>query len=186
MKKHVVEDGYGVYERSKGWKNKNLAFLVEFMSELGLTTTDIAEAIGYARLSVSRWLRIDDMSLKKVHEIAEAFGYEFILTYTVPRPSSHHVNLLIDRYAVNGDKSIAESKMSFLRFAMAQARVTISEVAKAVELHRMGVSRWFKIDDVNMHYIYIIAEAFGWEVNMHFKKKDKPAEPEKTEPLVEK
>lgn len=81
---------------------------------------------------------------------------------------------------------IAESKMSFLRFAMAQARVTISEVAKAVELHRMGVSRWFKIDDVNMHYIYIIAEAFGWEVNMHFKKKDKPAEPEKTEPLVEK
>lgn len=186
MKKHVVEDGYGVYERVKGWKNKNLAFLVEFMSELNLNTNDIANALGFGRSAVTRWLSIDDMKLSKVHQIAEAFGYEFILTYSVPRPSPHHVNLLIDRYAVNGDKSIAESKMSFLRFAMAQARVTISEVAEAVELHRMGVSRWFKMDDVNMHYIYTIAEAFGWEVNMHFKKKDRPAEPEKAESLVEK
>lgn len=172
MRKHIVEDGFGVYTKSKGWQNKNLAFLVDFMRELTITTRDIADAMHYTRSAVTRWLSVDDMRLSKVMEIAEAFGYEFIITYTVPYASAHNTNLLIDRYAVNGEKSLAEKRMTFLRFAIAQANITASDVAAAVGLQRQGVQRWFRQDDVNVRYIYELAEAMNWKVNIHFKRKE--------------
>lgn len=168
MDKKRLAEGCGVFVNGQ-WQVKNLKFLVEFMNQTGLSTGDIAKAVGLLRNSVTRWFMVDDTNLSKVIKAAEHFGYEFIISYTVPMTEIAGTNLIIET-PVRPVKDHSK-RVDFVREAMKKAGITNEALAQKLNVIRNTVQLWFKKDDITFSNIYRIAEAYGWQVNITFKLK---------------
>ena len=59
---------------------KNLKFLGDFMTTLGLTTTTAAEKCGLTQVSVYYWLTHDDIFISYIFRIVENFGKKVKVT----------------------------------------------------------------------------------------------------------
>lgn len=176
MEKRVLAEGAGRYENGQ-WNVKNLKFLVEFMKRNGITTGDIANIVGLLRASVTRWFVVDDTFFSRVEKIANHYGYDFIVRYDIPDVPIERTKLSIDK-ALNvlGEVGQLNSRLNFLRVAIYQAGLSKAEFAKRLNLTRMGLSLWFKKDDITFRYIYEIAEKMDWTVNIQFKLREKKEE----------
>lgn len=171
MEKRILAEGAGKYEKGQ-WKVKNLKFLAQFMKSMGLTTGDLAKAVNLQRHSVTRWFLVDDAYLSKVQQIAEAYGCEFIISYEVPQDFIENTKLVIDtKISRIEDIYVEDCRLAFLRRAMLQSKLSVKALATTVSLTRSSINRWFKKDDITFRYIYQIAEAMGWTLNMCFKAK---------------
>lgn len=168
MEKRQIADGCGVFVNGE-WQVKNLKFLTEFMRQTGLTTGDVAKAVGLLRNSVTRWFMVDDTSLSKVIKVAEHFGYDFIISYTVPMNEIAGTNLTIETPA--SPVKDHSKRIDFVREAMKKAGITNEALAKKLGVIRNTIQLWFRKDDMSFRYIYEIAEAYGWKVNITFKLK---------------
>lgn len=176
MEKRVLAEGAGRYENGQ-WYAKNLRFLAEFMKKNGLTTGDIAEAVGLMRKSVTRWFLVDDTSYSKVEKIANHYGYDFHVHYEVPDVPIERTKLSIDKTLnLLGEVGPLDSRLNFLRIAIFQAGLKKFEFAKIIGLSRMGLNLWFQKDDITFRYIYEIAEKMNWTVNIQFKLREKAPE----------
>ena len=169
MEKRQLADGCGVFVNGE-WQVKNLKFLTEFMRQTGLTTGDVAKAVGLLRNSVTRWLMVDDTNLSKVIKVAEYFGYDFIISYTVPMNEIAGTNLTIETPVSPVKEHV--KRTDFVREAMRKACITNKELAQKLGVIRNTIQLWFRKDDISIRYIYEIAEAYGWKVNITFRLKE--------------
>ena len=168
MDKKQLAEGCGVFVNGQ-WQVKNLKFLAEFMNQTGLTTGDIAKGVGLLRNSVTRWFMVDDTTLSRIITAADYYGYDFIISYTVPMREIEGTRLVIEKPA----RPIKTSgkRLDFIREAMKSAAITNEALAQKLNVIRNTVQLWFKKDDITISNIYKIAESYGWEVNITFKLK---------------
>lgn len=169
MNKREVAEGCGKFVGGE-WRVKNLRCLVEFMDALGLSTGDVAHAVGLGRNAVTRWLTVDDTYLSKVVKVAESYGYEFQISYEVKNPvmmNSGRTNLVIEK-PIDKNGFVSRGCLDFVRQAMRISDLTVSELASRLNLTRNSVQLWLRNDDITFRYIYQIAETFDWNVNIRF------------------
>lgn len=135
---------------------KNLKFLGEFMSALGLNTTTAGEKIGISQVAIYYWLKKDDARLSAVTNLIEACGYKLT------------IELVSDPAADSNDVIIIEKphskKLSFLVDALADQDK--EALAKKIGIGFSTIYYWFEHDDIYVSYIYQIAEAIGKKVKI--------------------
>lgn len=171
MKRLTPIETQGTFTNGE-WQVKNLQALVMFMKKAGLSTGDIATAMNLSRNTVTRWLQKDDCSLSKIMSVAEAFGCEFSLLYDVGEDRSVNSTIIIDKLISNlASRKITTGRLTFLSIAMRQCSITKVELAEKVGLTRASIQRWFQQDDMNMKYIYKIAELYGWTLSVAYRLK---------------
>lgn len=165
-----------------GAQTKNLLFLTKFMSQLNLTTGDIAESVGMIRESVTRWLAVDDTNLKNILKMADHFGYDFIVSYITEHPQEEAQTdktddsdfIFIEPNPKQKRKPKENNKnLKFLRDAMKREGITNNDLAEKMNLWRNSVQLWFRNDNFAISYIFKIARAYGWQVRIEFKLKKK-------------
>lgn len=91
---------------------KNIKFLGDFMTTLGLTTTTAAEKCGLTQVSVYYWLRKDDAHYSSVERLINAWGYK--LKMELVSPDDHETSIVVI------DKP-DERRLAFLERAIAEA-----------------------------------------------------------------
>ncbi len=165
-----IPEGCGVFVNGQ-WQVKNLKFLAEFMNQTGLTTGGIAKGVGLVRNSVTRWFMVDDTTLSRIITAADYYGYDFIISYTVPVREIEGTRLVIEKPA--RPIKAPGKRLDFIREAMKSAAITNEALAQKQNVIRNTVQLWFKKDDITISNIYKIAEGYGWEVNITFKLKNR-------------
>lgn len=135
---------------------KNLKFLGEFMSALGLNTTTAGEKIGISQVAIYYWLKKDDARLSAVTNLIEACGYKI------------SIELVADPVQDSNDVIIIEKphskKLSFLSEALADQDK--EALAKKIGIGFSTIYYWFEHDDIYISYIYQIAGAIGKKVKI--------------------
>lgn len=159
------------------WKDlERLGFLVRFMNQLGLSTTDVANALGQSRQSVCRWFTNDDCMISKVHAIAEHYGYELQMSfdqdYEKKGKSWVKIEQIINYGNIIGEEFVPH-RLTPLNIALARSGISKTQLASDLGLTWQNVSRWFKesVDDTSMKHIYEIAELYNWQISFAFMKK---------------
>lgn len=171
MKRLTAVSSQGQYIDGE-WQVKNLQALVKFMKKAGLTTGDVAKAMNVSRNTITRWLQTDDCSLKKMMDVAEAFDCELTLSYILPDEEADDSKIIIDKLISNlTARKFKPGRLTFLSIAMQQGGVTKVDLAESIGLTRASIQRWFQQDDMNMKYIYKIAELYGWELHIEYRLK---------------
>ena len=69
-----LERGY----LSKKDRNKNLSFLLEFLSRNGITKSRLVQAVGLCPGAVLQWFHTDDMAISYLYKIEEAYDVDII------------------------------------------------------------------------------------------------------------
>lgn len=173
MEKKVLPETGGKFINGN-WHVKNLNFLLEFMEKCGYSTGDIARAVGLQRQAVTRWLVVDDTKLSYVIKFSEAIGCDFLISYEVPEVSQERTNMAIDKALFNKTiQGFMDSRLAFLRLALWKTNTTYTALADKLGLSRSSVQNWLMKDDISFRYIYLIAEAMDWTVDIYFRAKEK-------------
>lgn len=155
---------------------KRLRFFVEFMRRLGLGMDDVAVAAKTGEAAVRHWFIVDSINIKKLTDVAEYYGYDLVFSYEVPALKIDGVNLTIEEPSPDQSKLDMTRRLSFIRVAMVQNGVTVTELAKRLAVTRDTIQRAFRNDNISIDYVYMIAEEFGWKINIEFRKTVKPTE----------
>ncbi len=103
------------------------------------------------------------IQVSSVVQAAEYFGYDFIISYTVPMNGIVGTNLTIETPAI--PVKAHSKRIDFVREAMKKAGITNEALAKKLGVIRNTIQLWFRKDDISFRYIYEIAEVYGWKVN---------------------
>jgi len=138
------------FQRDK-YDLKNLKFLGDFMSALGLNTTTAGEKIGISQVSVYYWLKKDDAKLSTVEKLINACGYSLSIEFVDPE-----MEIIME---INRTK-----RLSFLSEALSVCDKEM--IAKELGMGLTGIYYWLSHDDVNISYIYRIAELIGKKVKV--------------------
>lgn len=141
---------------------KNLKFLGDFMSAMGLTTTTAGEKIGLTQVSIYYWLKKDDARLSAVNKLIEACGYKLIIDLVDPDPDPKDTEIVIE--------VPREKLLSFLSEALSDQDK--EEVAKKLNIGYTTIYYWFSHDDIFVSYIYKVAEAIGKKVKITIRPKE--------------
>jgi len=138
------------FQRDK-YDLKNLKFLGDFMTAVGLNTTTAGEKIGISQVSIYYWLKKDDAKLASVEKLMNACGYRLGIEFVDP---DNEIIMEINR----------TKRLSFLAEALA---VNDKEaVAKELGIGLTGIYYWLSHDDMYISYIYRIAEILGKKVKV--------------------
>lgn len=135
---------------------KNLKFLGEFMSALGLNTTTAGEKIGISQVAIYYWLKKDDARLSAVTNLIEACGYKISIELVAEPDRDSNDVIIIEKPQ--------SKKLSFLAEALADQDK--EALAKKIGIGFSTIYYWFEHDDIYVSYIYQIAEAIGKKVKI--------------------
>lgn len=141
---------------------KNLKFLGDFMTALGLTTTTAAEKIGLTQVSVYYWLKKDDARLSAVDNLIDKCGFRLSigLVPVDPEPQSNtEIILELPRM----------KRLSFLSDALSEQDKQM--VAEKLNIGFSTIYYWLEHDDIFISYIYKIAEALDKKVKITIRPK---------------
>ena len=139
---------------------KNLKFLGDFMTAMGLTTTTAGEKIGLTQVSVYYWLKKDDARLSVVNKLIEACGYKLIIDYVSTEADPFEPEIYIEP---KHDKLL-----TFL--AVALQKEDKEKIANELGLGYTTVYYWLTHDDIFISYIFKIAELIGKRVKITIRK----------------
>ena len=144
------------FDKTK-YELKNLRFLGEFMAATGLTTSSAGEKIGISQVSIYYWLKKDDAKLSAVMNLIEACGYRMTISIVSE-------DLESDNFSIELKPTESGKRLAFLADALKD--VDKEEVAKKIEMGYSTVYYWLEHDDINISYIYRIADAIGRKVKI--------------------
>ena len=134
---------------------KNLKFLGDFMTTLGLSTTTAAEKCGLTQVSVYYWLRKDDAHYSSVERLINAWGYKLKMELVSPDDQETSI-VVIDKPD--------ERRLAFLERAIAEAGR--GEIQKQLGIGNTTIYYWLTHDDIFISYIFRIAEIIGKKVKV--------------------
>ena len=144
------------------YKLKNLKFLGEFMTALGLTTTSAAQKVGLTQVSIYYWLKKDDAKLSAVENLIDKCGFilsiDLIPVEQDPQSNTEIVLELPKR-----------KRLSFLEDALSQQDK--EQVASKLDIGFSTIYYWLEHDDIFISYIYKIAETIGYKVKISIRPK---------------
>lgn len=152
---------------NQAWIVKNVRPFYEFMTQMGLSTKTVAEAIGITPTGVRRWLQVDDMMVSNLYKVADAYGYD-IKIKLVPLKKENTEDSGIEIQMGNRPTK----RLGFIDVAMKQSRVPRSELAARLGITPAGMRFWMHNDDTFMSWIYKVAEALDMKVAITFSPKE--------------
>lgn len=150
--------------RKGDWsKVSNLKFLVDFMDEMGLTTTSVAEKVGLSRQSVFYWLDKDEAKLSAVDNVFKAFGYKLTFDFEKIRTEGT-ASITMN---VRKEEEVSDGRLlSFLDNALNRYRIDRASVCEAIGIGKTTIYYWLTHDDIFVSYIFKIADAAGLKVKI--------------------
>ena len=106
---------YPIYRPGTTYKrhnpNLNLSFLREYISKMGLNNAQFAESIGVSTETVIYWFRMDDITLKRLYEIAYLMDADLQISIN-PKPRKEIIGpkvrttlTLIDEHPISPSNS---------------------------------------------------------------------------------
>lgn len=133
---------------------KNLKFLGDFMTTLGITTTVAAKKADLTQVTVYYWLKKDDAHLSSVERLINAWGYklEFELV------SKEEENSIVRIETPN------TRRLAFLERAL--SNVDREWLRQQLEIGTTTIYYWMSHDDIFISYIYRIAEVLDKKVSV--------------------
>lgn len=134
----------------------NLKFLGDFMSAKGITTTEAGEKVGKSQVSIYYWLKHDDARLSAVEELINAYGFSLYIDFVDDRKSDNRDDIIITMDY--------EKRLSFLSVALNS--VNKDELAAFLDISPSTIYYWLYHDDIQISYIYKIAEFLGRKVKI--------------------
>lgn len=140
---------------------KNLKFLGEFMSAVGLNTTTAGEKIGLSQVSIYYWLKKDDARLSTVSKLIEECGYTLNVEFVAVSEEPTNDIIIIERPNTK--------RLSFLSEALCDQDK--ESVAKKLGIGFSTIYYWLEHDDMYISYIYMIADAIGKKVKISIRPK---------------
>lgn len=146
------------FEKGK-YDLRNLKFLGEFMSKVGLNTTSAGEKIGISQVSVYYWLKKDDARLSAVVSLIEACGYNVFFDLVDPEVLAPENGIFIET-----KPRFPEKRLSFLYEAL--DGVDKEDLAKRIQAGYSTLYYWFQHDDLLVSCIFKIADAIGKKVRV--------------------
>ena len=141
--------------QSSKYNLKNLKFLGDFMTTLGLSTTVAAEKAGLTQVSVYYWLKKDDAHYSSVERLINAWGYRLKMELVSPDDVQTSI-VVIDQPD--------ERRLAFLERAIAQA--DRAELQKQLGIGGTTIYYWLSHDDIFISHIFNIAEILGKKVKV--------------------
>jgi len=141
---------------------KKLQFLLSLLEYKGVAKRELARMLGMTPQSIFTYFKRDDMKLSFAQTVASKLGYE--LVFRLEKADAQLQSGALEIEAPAGDGGL--SRLSFLRVALQQYGISRKELAEKLELHYMGVNRWFKVDDIAISYLYEIAQLYGLQVKV--------------------
>lgn len=137
---------------------KNLKFLGDFMTTLGITTTVAAKKAGLTQVTVYYWLKKDDAHLSSVEHLINAWGYklEFELISKEQPTSIVEIESTDNRRLAFLEKALSNVDREWLRQQLGIGTTTIYY--------------WMSHDDIFISYIFKIAEALDKIVSVKIKR----------------
>lgn len=149
--------------RKGDWsKVNNLKFLVDFMDEMGLTTTSVAEKVGLSRQSIFYWLDKDEAKLSAIDNVFKAFGYKLSFDFEKIRPEGTASITMNVRKEEESDGRL----LSFLDSALNRYHIDRASVSEALGIGKTTIYYWLTHDDIFVSYIFKIAEAADLKVKI--------------------
>ena len=141
---------------------KKLQFLLSLLEYKGVAKRELARMLGMTPQSIFTYFKRDDMKLSFAQTVASKLGYE--LVFRLEKADAQLQSGALEIEAPVGDGGL--SRLSFLRVALQQYGISRKELAEKLELHYMGVNRWFAVDDIAISYLYEIAQLYGLQVKI--------------------
>ncbi len=154
--------------------NKRLQFLESLLIATGTSKSGLATLMGVSAQNIFTYFKRDDMKISYAQEIASRLGYELVFRLEKAGESVAS-SASIDLENLIGGNGI--SRLAFLRVAMGQYGIERKKLAEQLGIGYGGLSRWFKVDDISISYIFKIAELYGltFKVKAAPKKVQTPA-----------
>lgn len=141
---------------------KNLKFLGEFMTALGLTTTSAAQTVGLTQVSIYYWLKKDDAKLSAVENLIDKCGFKLSIDLIpVEQDPQSNTEIVLELPK--------RKRLSFLEEVLSQQDK--EQVAKKMDIGFSTIYYWLEHDDIFISYIYKIAEAIGHKVKISIRPK---------------
>ena len=66
-------------------RNKNLTFLLEFLSRNNISRRKLVQVVGLSPGAVQQWFRTDDIAISHLFKIEEAYDVEIVFTVSTPK-----------------------------------------------------------------------------------------------------
>ena len=133
---------------------KNLKFLGDFMTTLGLTTTVAAKKAGLTQVTVYYWLKKDDAHLSSVEGLINAWGYKLEFELVSKEEESSMVRI----------ETPNSRRLAFLERAM--ANVDREWLRQQLGIGTTTIYYWFSHDDIFISHIFRIAEILDKKVSV--------------------
>jgi len=138
------------FQRDK-YDLKNLKFLGDFMTAVGLNTTTAGEKLGISQVSIYYWLKKDDAKLSSVEKLMNACGYK--LSFELVDPE---MEIIME---INRTKGL-----SFLAEALSDQDK--EKVSEQLGVGLTSIYYWLSHDDMFISYIYKVADIIGKKVKI--------------------
>ncbi len=163
-------------------KNRNLFFLHELFSRLGLTL-ELYVKLTSNSVNIYRMLRMcfeqDDMKVSKATDIISSLGYELIISFS-EKNNTQALDTIENEIVPN--RGIPDSKFEnqgahryenlyFLWKFMQQRNISKRQLSRDIGLTAGAVFTWFNSDDIAISHLYTIKDKYG--VELHFSVKTK-------------
>ena len=142
--------------QSGKYQLKNMKFLGDFMTTMGLTTTKIAEKAGLTQVTVYYWLKNDDAHLSSVENLLKAWGYRPVFKLVSPDENPSMTEIDID---VPGARRLAFLESGMQGFDRA-------ELQKKMGVGTTTIYYWLSHDDILISHIFDVARATGQKVKI--------------------
>ena len=140
---------------------RNLRFLGDFMTALGLTTTTAAQRAGFTQVTVYYWLKKDNARLSSVERLINAWGYS--LSFELVPPEDPESIVCIEMPD--------QKRLSFLERAI--AGTDRADLQKRIGVGTTTIYYWLSHDDIFISHIFNVAEAIGRKVKVTIRPANK-------------
>lgn len=154
---------------------KNRLWFFTDLLKAGLSQKELAKVFNVSPQNLNASLKRDDMKLSLIEKRLGDLGYTFSFSLRLtdkPERKYAEMGRLLDYYY--GRKRGA--RLENLKLFQIAYGITNKNLAEPVRMNQTGVNRWFKVDDISISYLYIIAQHFDAELEITVKKKQKTNE----------
>lgn len=150
--------------REGQWDLKYMKFVDAFIKQIGLSEKDAAEKAGIVRQTIYHWFGKDDAMLSSIEDFIKGCGYKLTLSLTKMSNDIGNATLTINQKEQPAEDN--GKRLGFLSNAIDRYGLIRKDIAAMLGLGYTSVYYWFKNDDTYVSYIFKIAEAYGFKVNI--------------------
>ena len=149
-----------------------IRFFREFINSTGVPIKQIAEGLGSSTSAILYWFICDDVRLSKIIEVSRYLGYSVLVGFVPKVGMEGQEDPMKNVFNMDDVEKLLLKPTHFLAIALKDCGITMSDLARKLNISREAVSYWFGKGDINMNNILRCAQVLGKDVCIRFVKRD--------------